>query len=557
MIAAGIAGCGGPAATAVPVATAVPAATAIPAGAAAVAQREAATTVPADASAAEKGGTLIIAMTASDVPIADAQPNQGFEGFRFVGYQLGDGLTRWDLGQDKEPAGVMPGLATSWEVDPNDPQRWTFHLREDVKFHDGTDWNADAAIWGLNRAKQCASCPEKAAYYNPNQARQIGFRIAAIDDWDKKDDLTIGLHTNVVTSFVPWNVLYFLFPSPTRVEQEGQDDYGLNPAGTGPWKFVKLTPREKLELERWDGYWGTKTAADKLVLLPVPEATSRLASLRAGQVSWIEVPPPDAIPDLRDDGFQVKLNPYPHTWPYQLYLERPPFNNKNIRIAANYAVDREGLCNDLLNGTCIPMISQVYPGHPWYGDPPRKFNYDPEKSCQMVKAEGLDRIKFTVLTSTSGSGQMLPVPMNEFLQRTMKAACFDMEIIAVDWGTFGAYQREHKWDTYEARNGSTGTVDPYSAFVRLFHTRSFPPVAINRGRYSNPEMDRLIEEAEQEFDPAELDKILTKINEFANEEAIWLNIVHDLNPRVLAPNVKDMIHAQSWFVDLQAPWVDE
>jgi peptide/nickel transport system substrate-binding protein len=96
----------------------------------------------------------------------------------------------------------------------------------------------------------------------------------------------------------------------------------------------------------------------------MPETTTRVAALRTGQVDWIEVPPPDAISALRPAGFQIFLRSYPHNWTYTLNLSRPPWDNKLVRQAANYAIDREGLCKSLLHDTCIPAIGEVYPSHP-------------------------------------------------------------------------------------------------------------------------------------------------------------------------------------------------
>jgi len=100
---------------------------------------------------AEGGGTLRIAMTASDVPTTTGSPDNGFEGLRFFGFPVFEGLVLWDLTRDDTPAVIRPGLAESWEQDENDRTKWIFHLRKGVKFHDGSDFNADAAIWNLDR----------------------------------------------------------------------------------------------------------------------------------------------------------------------------------------------------------------------------------------------------------------------------------------------------------------------------------------------------------------------------------------------------------------------
>jgi ABC-type transport system substrate-binding protein len=95
--------------------------------------------------------TLRIAMTASDIPTATGLPNNGFEGLRFLGYPIFEGLVLWDLSRTDQLATLRPGLAEKWEQDPADSKTWIFHLRHGVKFHDGTDFNADAVIWNLER----------------------------------------------------------------------------------------------------------------------------------------------------------------------------------------------------------------------------------------------------------------------------------------------------------------------------------------------------------------------------------------------------------------------
>jgi peptide/nickel transport system substrate-binding protein len=103
------------------------------------------------AGSALAGGILRVAMTASDVPTTTGAPDNGYEGLRFLGYPVFEGLVLWDLKSADKLAGLRPGLAERWEQDPNDNTKWIFHLRKGVKFHDGSDFNADAAIWNLDR----------------------------------------------------------------------------------------------------------------------------------------------------------------------------------------------------------------------------------------------------------------------------------------------------------------------------------------------------------------------------------------------------------------------
>src|SRR5258706_15916962 len=95
--------------------------------------------------------TLRIAMTATDIPTTTGMPNNGLEGMRFLGYPIFEGLVLWDLTHADRLATLRPGLAEKWEQSPTDKTTWTFHLRHGVKFHDGSDFNADAVIWNLDR----------------------------------------------------------------------------------------------------------------------------------------------------------------------------------------------------------------------------------------------------------------------------------------------------------------------------------------------------------------------------------------------------------------------
>ena len=511
-----------------------------------------------------RGGTLRIGMTAADIPFTGGQPDQGFEGFRFIGYQLYDPLVRWDLSQGEQLPTIVPGLAESWEISKDDQTKWIFHLRRGVKFHDGADFNADAVVWNWDALKN-----KDALQYDPTQAGLISARVTVIKSWRKLDEYSVEFTTTRPSSFVPYQLVYVFYVSPTQWEKVGRDWRTLanSPAGTGPFKLARLVPRERAELEPNRDYWDKKRLpmSDKVVLFPMPEATTRLAALRSGQLDWIEVPPPDAIPGLRQAGFQISLRPYPHNWTYSLALARPPWDNKLVRQAANYAIDREGLCKSLLNGTCIPAIGEVYPSHPWFGNPTQRYEYNPAKAKELLLQAGYDgkskRVKTSILISTSGSGQMLPLPMNESVQENLREVGIDLELVTIEWNALTQRGRQGLMHPDNAQLGgmniSYNFQEPQSAFVRFFHSASVPPVGANRMPYLNPDMDRLIEAAESEFDIDKQNQILAKAHEIIVDDAPWVFIVHDLNPRALSPKVKGFVHPQSWFVDLTLPWVEK
>src|SRR5580698_3203623 len=152
--------------------------------------------------------TLRIAMTASDIPTATGMPNNGFEGMRFLGYPIFEGLVLWDLTRTNQLAPLLPGLAEKWEQDPADNKRWIFHLRHGVKFHDGSDFNADAVIWNLDRYFNTTS-PQFEA---PSSA-MVRSRAPVVASYKKIDDDTVSISTTRAVSYLPYMLVYVLFTS--------------------------------------------------------------------------------------------------------------------------------------------------------------------------------------------------------------------------------------------------------------------------------------------------------------------------------------------------------
>ena len=394
-------------------------------------------TLSHETASAQGGGTLRIAMTASDIPTTTGMPNNGFEGMRFLGYPIFEGLTLWDLTRADTLAGLRPGLAEKWAQDKADPTKWIFSLRRGVKFHDGSDFNADAVVWNLER------------FYNP-QSKQFETQGGAISRarnpllkaWRKIDDFTVEISTSRPASYFPYVITYTLIASPTQFEKTGASwaEFAKAPAGTGPFKITEVKPRVSVELTKNAGYWDKNKIPkiDKIVLTPMPEPTTRLAALRSGQVDWIEVPPPDAVPSLKQAGFDVVTGVYPHVWPWVLNVDKPdsPWRDVRVRQAANYCVDREGLVK-LLNGAAFPSVGFYTKSNPLFGKPKNAYTLDVPKAKTLLKEAGYgpDKpVKAKVMISTSGSGQMLPLPMNEFIQQTMKQCGFDINFEVVEWG---------------------------------------------------------------------------------------------------------------------------
>ncbi|APX83488.1 ABC transporter substrate-binding protein [Methylorubrum extorquens] len=500
-------------------------------------------------------GVLRIGMTASDIPLTTGQTDNGGEGMRFMGYTVYDGLINWDLTSAELASDLTPGLATSWTVDPNDQTKWTFKLRPGVTFHDGSDFTADAVVWNLDKLLK-----SDAPHYDPRQSAQGKTRIPAVASYRAVDPLTVEITTKIPDATLPYQIAWIMMSSPAQWEKLGKswDAFAKQPSGTGPWKLTLFAPRERAEMAPNPAYWDKKRIPklDKLVLVPLPEANARVAALRAGQVDWIEAPAPDAIASLKGAGFTIVTNAYPHNWTWHLSRsEGSPWNDVRVRKAVNLAIDREGL-KELLGGMAIPAKGFYPPNHQWFGRTTFDVKYDPEAAKKLLAEAGYGKakpLKFKVAISASGSGQMQPLPMNEFVQQNLADVGVQVDYEVVEWNTLiNVWRAGAKADIsrgVSAINYSYFIQDPFTGFIRHLQCNLAPPNGTNWGYYCDPEMDQLFDQVRTTFDRDAQNKVLQKVHEKFVDDALFVMITHDVNPRAMSSKVKGFVQAQNWFQD--------
>lgn len=514
---------------------------------------------------------LRIGMTAADIPRTHGQPDQGFEGNRFTGIPMYDALTHWDLSSAEKASVVIPGLATEWAVDAADKTKWTFKLRPGVKFQDGSEFNAAAVVWNVDKVLN-----KEAAHFAPDQIGVTVSRMPTLKSAKAIDALTVELTTSEPDAFLPINLTNLFMVSPTHwaaklaavpasvtdpAERAKQAwaAFSADPSGTGPFKGVKLSPRERFEMVANKAYWDPKRVPkiDRVVLLPLPEANARTAALLSGQVDWIESPSPDAVPQIKQRGFAVYTNAQPHVWPWQLsFAEGSPWVDKRVRHAANLCVNREEL-KTLLGGLMEIPKGTVPPGHPWWGNPKFDIKYDLDAAKKLMTEAGYlasKPAKVKVLTSASGSGQMQPLPMNEFMQQALKDCFFDVALEVGEWNAVFTNWREGAKHANargaNATNVTFAAMDPFFAMVRFTSTKTFPPVSNNWGYFGNDEFDKLIADARTTFEGTARDAALAKLHARIVEEAPFVWVAHDVGPRAMSTKVKGVVQPKSWFIDL-------
>ena len=258
---------------------------------------------------------LRIAMTASDIPTTSGMPNNGFEGMRFLGFPIFQGLIQFDLTTDRPgeaPAGarrkVGAGARRQEGLDLSPAQGREIPRRHRLQRRCG-----DVEL----RAVLQQGLPQ----FEPPAAGISRARMPLLASWKKIDDYTVSLPPRrSPRSSSGWcrTCCSPRRPRSRRAARIGARWRRWGPAGTGPFKIAKIVPRQAVTLARNSdrvlGPRARKAKVDQVVLMPIPEANTRLAALRSGQVDWIEVPPPDGIPSLKQAGFTISTGSYPHVW---------------------------------------------------------------------------------------------------------------------------------------------------------------------------------------------------------------------------------------------------
>ena len=511
---------------------------------------------PALPARAQTAGTLRVAMTTSDIPLTTGQPSQGAEGNRFLGITLYDPLIAWDLSSADKPPSLKPALAESWAVDPDNTKVWTFRLRQGVRFHDGSAFTAESVAFNLAKLLDRDS-PQ----FDRQQSAQGALWTGSIARWRVKDPMTIEIETRTPDAVLPFSIANVFFSSPARWEELGRnwDRVAARPSGTGPYIADRFVPRERLEAVRNSGYWDAARIPkhERLALIPMPDALTRTAALLSGQVDFVEAPPPDAAPRIRSSGHQVVTNVYPHNWCYHLsFVEGSPFRDIRIRKAANLALDRDGIVR-LLNGMAAPAVGMVNPGHPWFGTPSFKIGHDPDQARRLLAEAGFgprNPVKIKLIISPSGSGQMQPLPMNELVQQNLRAVGIEAEFDVMDWEALRARRRAGA-EAPENRgahgiNNSWAFWDPDIGLLGPSQGTDRRPGGFNWGNFQDPVADALAMKARATFDAEEQRKVLAELHTRIVDQAMWLWVVHDVNPRGIARRVKGFVQAQSWYQDL-------
>jgi peptide/nickel transport system substrate-binding protein len=488
----------------------------------------------APAMAQKQGGTLTVGLEL-DIP--------GFDGLKVGLYDTAANIaaslifdTLVSLDGDGK---AKPKLALSWSSS-DDFRVWTFKLRPDVKFHDGTPFNAQAVAWTFARLK------------DPKNNCRCAFYIANILTVEAKDDLTAVYTLKDPAVNLPAllarptesNTVH----SPTAIQAKG-DDYNRNPVGTGPFILKSWTAGDRMVVERNPNYWDKgHPYLDRVVLRPLPDSQSRFASLQSGETDlvWADEFEADNILRARKDPtLQVLSFAGSGAAVNAINTKVPPLDDVRVRQALVMAIDRKKMSQALTSGIARPA-SNPYGDGSWVkckddGALPE----DPKKAAELIKEYGKP-VSFKMLFTATPRGRA----NGQVLQQFWKQIGANMEIEQVDQATFPPRAFQRKFEVIGWR--IVDFPDPDVQMYANFHTGS--PVAL--ANYSNPELDKLLERARITPDEAKRTEDYCAISRIINQEAIWFWTFQNTYYAIAKAKVKGVPKLFGGVIDVSNAWLE-
>lgn len=429
---------------------------------------------------------------------------------------------------------INPGLAKEWEVS-EDGLTYTFQLQEGVKFHDGTDFNADAVIKNINRWK---GGKEEDFYYFNSMFKAEGEDI--IKDVTAEGDYTVVFTLSRPQAPFLKNLAMspFGIGSPTAFEAAG-DKFGDNPVGTGPFKFTDWKRSDSITIEKFEDYWQEGLPKlDKVIFRSIPDNSARLNELMAGNIDLADgINPSDGKTVEGDSTLQLIERPSMNIGYLGLTNTRAPFDNKLVRQAVNYAIDKQAIVDAFFEGRAEVAANPMPSSISGYNDAISPYPYDPEKAKSLLAEAGYDGKEIELWA--------MPVPrpympdgakVAEVIQKNLEDVGIPSKIVTFEWATYLEKAKNGEADAFML--GWTGDNGDADNFIYTLLDKDNIG-SNNYAFYSNEEVHELLIQAQSETDENVRNELYKKAQEIIHDDAPWVPLAHSTPLLAAKAGVKD------------------
>jgi ABC-type transport system substrate-binding protein len=449
--------------------------------------------VPEEAEPEAVEPTRLVVATWADKPSLDAHLLHT-EGQDF-GPILYDRLVGFD-----ENSNIIPELATEWDVS-DDGRTWTFKIREGQNFHDGTPVNAEAIKANFERLLN----PETRDFF----IRWTQMRFMETATLEAVDDYTFR-----ITTEEPYPLMLFKLAditgsivSPTAAAAVPKEEFGQNPVGSGPYKFVEWVPNTKIVFEKFEDHWLADTSnVDVIEIRIIPEVAARAVALETGEVDFVEITDPSTANrfDMHPDFKAYKVPVVRNVSIYPNLLD-DRFSDERVRWAMSHAIDRQAIVDALYYGGFATVADSVITPGVWGYSPQDQVEYNPELARELLAEAGYpDGFEASLRVPTGRIGGILEVAAA--VTEMFREIGIELSLDLYEHTAWVSSMRTAPEEAdYELSFWTWGTNsgEPDYAMRLQFHSDNWSPTCCNRNFYSNPEVDVLVTEATSTMDDAD------------------------------------------------------
>ena len=429
------------------------------------------------------------------------------------------------LKYNKDSTNVEPSLAESWDTS-SDGLTYTFHLRKGVKFHDGTDFNAEAVKFNIDRQLE------------PNVTEDMGyagFVFGSVKDVEVVDEYTVKINMKSASTPFLNNLAMALgapIVSPTALKKYN-NNVNENPCGTGPYKFVSWTKSQNVVLVRNDDYWGTKAVTKNVIFKFISDNSARVVALNNGEADIIDGIDATVVQQIKDANNNIYEAQGMNINYMAFNTTKAPFDKKEVRKALSQAVNVPELVKSLYQGYAEPATSVMPSFMPGYDKSISQASFDAEAAKSALQAAGVTTLHMITYTNprpyNSANGQALAEAIQGYFKNVGVTATID----SYDWTTYKQKIKAGDYDVcFYGWIGDNGDPDN---FMNLL---SDSDPTMNVARWDFADFKALINKGLTTPAGDERNKIYTDLEKMAAENSVWLPISHAKTLVGYSSNVK-------------------
>lgn len=443
-------------------------------------------------------------------------------------YAIYDALTAID-----QDGNIQPSLATSWD-NPTDTT-WELKLREGVTFHNGEPFNAEAVKFTFDRViDEANALPAKG-------------RVPLLESVEVVDDMTVRFTTSSPDPlFLGRLSVVFIIP-PQHFADVGAPGLATQGVGTGAWEVAEFDPEQRLVLKAAANSWRGKPAAEEIQLISLPDDGARVSALQAGDVDMIQNVPIDHIASLERAGMKIEQATLGRIHMANLSTTRnSPLDDVRVRQAINYAVDKEALLRDIMQGYGVLAQGQmVGPGAVGHNPAIEPYPYDPDKARELLAEAGYPD-GFKIKWDGPSGAYLQDKPTQEFIVSQLKDVGIEVELQFMEQAAYldgllkGALAPISflGWNYFPIMDAD---------FIYVwFHSSNATNI------YNNPEFDRLFDESRVTMDPVKRQEILDELAQIVHDDVPGLYLFYPPDIFALRADVSGFVPRSDTVIWLDA-----